>query len=196
MKFSDVDIDLDEFTVKELKKFIRAGIDYINEMYKYNESREIKFKKPQQNFFDEIESMTTRGRFGNKLGYGLNMRKADLLDKAENIRRFMRLSRDYDEEKINKAYEKYKHTVGDDITEEEYAKIVNIYGGLGADVTEKFGSTNVVSLIKTYTNVESYKLVSIIYKAVRNPSNITQYDFLSDVKEKVKAYVNEMNKKK
>ena len=196
MKFSDVDIDLDEFTVKELKKFIRSGIDYINEMYKYIESKEIKFKKPQQNFFDEIESMTTRGRLGNKLGYGLNMRKADLLDKAENIRRFMRLSRDYDEEKINKAYETFKNRVGEDITEEEYGKIVNVYAGLGGDVLEKFGSTNVVSLIKTYTNVESYKLVSIIYKAVRNPSNITQYDFVYDVKEKVKKYINEMNKKK
>ena len=70
MKFRDVDIDLEDLNVRELKDFIRQGIDYINELYKYNEAENISFKKPQQHFFDEIQSKTTRGRFGNKLGYG------------------------------------------------------------------------------------------------------------------------------
>ena len=55
MRFSDVDIDLETLTSMELKDFIRQGIDYINELYKHNESEGIRFKKPQQHFFDEIQ---------------------------------------------------------------------------------------------------------------------------------------------
>ena len=43
MKFTDVDIDLDDLNVRELKDFIRQGIDYINELYKYNEAENISF---------------------------------------------------------------------------------------------------------------------------------------------------------
>ena len=91
MRFSDVDIDLETLTSMELKDFIRQGIDYINELYKHNESEGIRFKKPQQHFFDEIQSNTARGRFGSKLGYGVTVNKEKLLDKANDIMIFLKL---------------------------------------------------------------------------------------------------------
>ena len=193
MKFRDVDIDLDNLNVRELKDFIRQGIDYINELYKYNESENISFKKPQQHFFDEIQSKTTRGRFGNKLGYGLNMLKSDLLDKAEDIRRFMKLSRDYDTERVNKAYDSFQQRYGN-ISREDYGKMINTFAGLGKDILEKFGSSNVVALITKYSDVSSTKIINIITNAINNPSNSTQGDLLYEVKENMKKYVNAVNR--
>ena len=193
MKFTDVDIDLDNLNVRELKDFIRQGIDYINELYKYNEAENISFKKPQQHFFDEIQSKTTSGRFGNKLGYGLNMLKADLLDKAEDIRRFMKLSRDYDTERVNKAYEAFQQRYGN-VSRETYGKIINTFAGLGKDILEKFGSNNVVALITKYSDVSSTKIINIITNAINNPSNSTQGDLLYEVKENMKKYVNAVNR--
>ena len=193
MKFTDVDIDLDDLNVRELKDFIRQGIDYINELYKYNESENINFKKPQQHFFDEIQSKTTRGRFGNKLGYGLNMLKDDLLDKGEDIRRFMKLSRDYDTERVNKAYDTFQQRYGN-ISREDYGKMINTFAGLGKDILEKFGSSNVVALITKYSDVSSTKIINIITNAINNPSNSTQGDLLYEVKENMKKYVNAVNR--
>ena len=39
MKFTDVDIDLEDLNVRELKDFIRQGIDYINELENEYEAR-------------------------------------------------------------------------------------------------------------------------------------------------------------
>ena len=193
MKFRDVDIDLEDLNVRELKDFIRQGIDYINELYKYNEAENINFKKPQQHFFDEIQSKTTHGRFGNKLGYGLNMLKSDLLDKAEDIRRFMKLSRDYDTERVNKAYDTFQQRYGN-ISREDYGKMINTFAGLGKDILEKFGSSNVVALITKYSDVSSTKIINIITNAINNPSNSTQGDLLYEVKENMKKYVNAVNR--
>ena len=193
MKFTDVDIDLEDLNVRELKDFIRQGIDYINELYKYNESENISFKKPQPHFFDEIQSKTARGRFGNKLGYGLNMLKSDLLDKAEDIRRFMKLSRDYDTERVNKAYDSFQQRYGN-ISREDYGKMINTFAGLGKDILEKFGSSNVVALITKYSDVSSTKIINIITNAINNPSNSTQGDLLYEVKENMKKYVNAVNR--
>ena len=193
MKSTDVDTDLDDLNSRESKAFIRQGIDYINELYKYNESENISFKKPQQHFFDEIQSKTTRGSFGNKLGYGLNMLKADLLDKAEDIRRFMKLSRDYDTERVNKAYDTFQQRYGN-ISREDYGKMINTFAGLGKDILEKFGSSNVVALITKYSDVSSTKIINIITNAINNPSNSTQGDLLYEVKENMKKYVNAVNR--
>ena len=193
MKFSDVDIDLENLTAMELKDFIRQGIDYINELYKYNESENINFKKPQQHFFDEIQSKTTRGRFGNKLGYGLNVNKEKLLDKAEDIRRFLKLSRDYDAEKVYKAYTKFQNRF-EGVTREEYGKIVNTLGALGTSVLEKFPSEHVVSLITQFPDVSSTKIINVVLESLKNPNNMTQSDLLHDVKEKMKEYVNIVNR--
>ena len=193
MKFRDVDIDLEDLNVRELKDFIRQGIDYINELYKYNEAENISFKKPQQHFFDEIQSKTTRGRFGNKLGYELNMLKSDLLDKAEDIRRFMKLSRDYDSERVNNAYDTFQQRYGN-ISREDYGKMINTFAGLGKDILEKFGSSNVVALITKYSDVSSTKIINIITNAINNPSNSTQGDLLYEVKENMKKYVNAVNR--
>ena len=193
MRFSDVDIDLETLTSMELKDFIRQGIDYINELYKHNESEGIRFKKPQQHFFDEIQSKTTRGRFGNKLGYGVNVNKEKLLDKANDIRIFLKLSKDYDTEKVNRAYLEFQNKFKG-VTREEYGKIVNTLGALGTSILEKFPSKHVISLVQQYPEVSSTKIINIILKAIDNPENKTQGDLLHDVKEKMKEYVNIVNR--
>ena len=92
IKFASYNIDVEELTVKELKDYIRNGVDFINDYL--DEVEEL--RKPQKNFLKEIENQTTRGRFGKALGYGLNMKKADLINKAFSIEKFILLSKDYD----------------------------------------------------------------------------------------------------
>ena len=121
------------------------------------------------------------------------MLKSDLLDKAEDIRRFMKLSRDYDTERVNKAYEAFQQRYGN-ISREDYGKMINTFAGLVKDILEKFGSSNVVALITKYSDVSSTKIINIITNAINNPSNSTQGDLLYEVKENMKKYVNAVNR--
>lgn len=194
-KFADIDIDIEGLTVRELKEFIRNGIDFINDLVSFNATEGIGLKKPQQHFFDEIQSKTTRGRFGKALGYGLNMKKEYLISKAEDIRRFMKLSRDYDTERVNKAYDTFVKTFGE-TDRETYGKVINTFAGLDKDIIEKFGSSNIVSLVRGNTGIPSYRLSDMILKAVNNPKNAQQVDVLNEVKDSIKKYINAVNRLK
>ena len=72
--------------------------------------------------------------------------------------------------------------------------MINTFAGLGKDILEKFGSSNVVALITKYTDVSSTKIINIITNAINNPSNSTQGDLLYEVKENMKKYVNAVNR--
>lgn len=191
IKFASYNIDVEELTVKELKDYIRNGVDFINDYL--DEVEEL--RKPQKNFLKEIENQTTRGRFGKALGYGLNMKKDDLINKAQSIEKFILLSKDYDVEKVNKAYETFKNIYGD-ISKEKYNKIINTFSGLSDDIKEKFGSNQIVALVMGSEKIPSYKIADYIMNAVNNKTNITQQDMIEEVKDNIKKYINRTSKLK
>ena len=51
IKFASYNIDVEELTVKELKDYIRNGVDFINDYL--DEVEEL--RKPQKNFLKEID---------------------------------------------------------------------------------------------------------------------------------------------
>ena len=123
IKFGFFDVDLEDLNLEELKDYIRDGIDFINDYLEENKD----LRKPQLRFLKEIKENTTRGRLGKDLGYGLKMNKDALLSKAEDIEKFIRLSKDYDNERINTAFEQFKRSTSSDVSMEVYKKLVNIF---------------------------------------------------------------------
>lgn len=185
IKFGFFDVDLEDLNLEELKDYIRDGIDFINDYLEENND----LRKPQERFLKDIKDKTTRGRFGKELGYGLRMNKADLLSKAENIDKFIRLSKDYDQERLNTAFEQFKRTTGD-VSMETYKKLVNIFASLGHDLLEKFGSSNIVSLLQNNERIPSNKIVNAVKNALDNKNNKTKQDLVEDVEEALKFYLN------
>lgn len=185
IKFGFFDVDLEDLNLEELKDYIRDGIDFINDYLEENND----LRKPQERFLKDIKDKTTRGRFGKELGYGLRMNKADLLSKAEDIDKFIRLSKDYDQERLNTAFEQFKRTTGD-VSMETYKKLVNIFASLGHDLLEKFGSSNIVSLLQNNERIPSNKIVNAVKNALDNKNNKTKQDLVEDVEEALKFYLN------
>lgn len=185
IKFGFFDVDLEDLNLEELKDYIRDGIDFINDYLEENND----LRKPQERFLKDIKNKTTRGRFGKELGYGLKMNKADLLSKAEDIDKFIRLSKDYDQERLNTAFEQFKRTTGD-VSMETYKKLVNIFASLGHDLLEKFGSSNIVSLLQNNERIPSNKIVNAVKNALDNKNNKTKQDLVEDVEDALKFYLN------
>ena len=185
IKFGFFDVDLEDLNLEELKDYIRDGIDFINDYLEENND----LRKPQERFLKDIKNKTTRGRFGKELGYGLKMNKADLLSKAEDIDKFIRLSKDYDQERLNTAFEQFKRTTGD-VSMETYKKLVNIFASLGHDLLEKFGSDNIVSLLQNNERIPSNKIVNAVKNALDNKNNKTKQDIVEDVEDALKFYLN------
>ena len=185
IKFGFFDVDLEDLNLEELKDYIRDGIDFINDYLEENND----LRKPQERFLKDIKDKTTRGRFGKELGYGLRMNKADLLSKAEDIDKFIRLSKDYDQERLNTAFEQFKRTTGD-VSMETYKKLVNIFASLGHDLLEKFGSSNIVSLLQNNERIPSNKIVNAVKNALDNKNNKTKQDLVEDVEDALKFYLN------
>ena len=185
IKFGFFDVDLEDLNLEELKDYIRDGIDFINDYLEENND----LRKPQERFLKDIKNKTTRGRFGKELGYGLKMNKADLLSKAEDIDKFIRLSKDYDQERLNTAFEQFKRTTGD-VSMETYKKLVNIFASLGHDLLEKFGSSNIVSLLQNNERIPSNKIVNAVKNALDNKNNKTKQDIVEDVEDALKFYLN------
>lgn len=186
LKFGFFDVDLEDLNLDELKDYIRDGIDFINDYLEDNKD----LRKPQLRFLKEIKENTTRGRFGKELGYGLRMNKNDLLSKAEDIEKFIRLSKDYDNERINQAFEQFKRSTSSEVSPEVYKKLVNIFASLGSDLLEKFGSTNIVSILQTNEKIPSNKIVKAVEEALKNKNNKTKQDLVEDVEEALKFYLN------
>lgn len=186
LKFGFFDVDLEDFNLDELKDYIRDGIDFINDYLEENKD----LRKPQLRFLREIKDKTTRGRFGKELGYGLRMNKEDLLSKAEDIEKFIRLSKDYDQERINTAFEQFKRSTSSEVSMEVYKKLVNIFASLGADFLEKFGSDNIISLLQNNEKIPSNKIVTAVETALKNKSNKNKQDLVEDVEEQLKFYLN------
>lgn len=186
LKFGFFDIDLEDLKLDELKDYIRDGIDFINDYLEDNKD----LRKPQLRFLKEIKENTTRGRFGKELGYGLRMNKNDLLSKAEDIEKFIRLSKDYDNERINQAFEQFKRTTSSEVSPEVYKKLVNIFASLGSKLLEQFGSDNIVSLLQNNEKIPSNKIVDAVKEAIGNKSNKTSQDLVENVEEILKFYIN------
>lgn len=186
LKFGFFDIDLEDLNLDELKDYIRDGIDFINDYLEDNKD----LRKPQLRFLKEIKENTTRGRFGKELGYGLRMNKNDLLSKAEDIEKFIRLSKDYDNERINQAFEQFKRTTSSEVSPEVYKKLVNIFASLGSKLLEQFGSDNIVSLLQNNEKIPSNKIVDAVKEAIGNKSNKTSQDLVENVEEILKFYIN------
>ena len=186
LKFGFFYFDLEDLNLDELKDYIRDGIDFINDYLKDNKD----LRKPQLRFLKEIKENTTRGRFGKELGYGLRMNKNDLLSKAEDIEKFIRLSKDYDNERINQAFEQFKRSTSSEVSPEVYKKLVNIFASLGSKLLEKFGSTNIVSILQTNEKIPSNKIVKAVEDALKNKNNKTEQDLVEDVEEQLKFYLN------
>lgn len=186
LKFGFFDVDLEDLNLDELKDYIRDGIDFINDYLEDNKD----LRKPQLRFLKEIKENTTRGRFGKELGYGLRMNKNDLLSKAEDIEKFIRLSKDYDNERINQAFEQFKRSTSSEVSMEVYKKLVNIFASLGSDLLEKFGSTNIVSILQANEKIPSNKIVKAVEEALKNKNNKTKQDLVEDVEEALKFYLN------
>lgn len=186
LKFGFFDVDLEDLNLDELKDYIRDGIDFINDYLEDNKD----LRKPQLRFLKEIKENTTRGRFGKELGYGLRMNKNDLLSKAEDIEKFIRLSKDYDNERINQAFEQFKRSTSSEVSMEVYKKLVNIFASLGADFLEKFGSDNIISLLQNNEKIPSNKIVTAVETALKNKSNKNKQDLVEDVEEQLKFYLN------
>lgn len=185
IKFGFFDVDLEDLNLEELKDYIRDGIDFINDYLEENND----LRKPQLRFLKEIKENTTRGRLGKTLGYGLNMKKNDLIIKAYSIEKFIRLSKDYDQERLNTAFEQFKRTTGD-VSMETYKKLVNIFASLGHDLLEKFGSSNIVSLLQNNERIPSNKIVNAVKNALDNKNNKTKQDIVEDVEDALKFYLN------
>ena len=186
LKFGFFDVDLEDFNLDELKDYIRDGIDFINDYLEENKD----LRKPQERFLKEIKDKTTRGRFGKELGYGLRMNKEDLLSKAEDIEKFIRLSKDYDQERINTAFEQFKRSTSSEVSMEVYKKLVNIFASLGHDLLEKFDSDNIISLLQNNDKIPSTKIVEAVKEALDDKSNTTKQDLVEYVEEKLKFYLN------
>lgn len=186
LKFGFFDVDLEDLNLDELKDYIRDGIDFINDYLEENKD----LRKPQLRFLKEIKENTTRGRLGKELGYGLKMNKDALLSKAEDIEKFIRLSKDYDNERINTAFEQFKKSTSSEVSMEVYKKLVNIFASLGSDLLEKFGSKNIVSILQTNEKIPSNKIVKAVEEALKNKNNKTKQDLVEDVEEQLKFYLN------
>ena len=186
LKFGFFDVDLEDLNLDELKDYIRDGIDFINDYLEENKD----LRKPQLRFLKEIKENTTRGRLGKELGYGLKMNKDALLSKAEDIEKFIRLSKDYDNERINTAFEQFKRSTSSEVSMEAYKKLVNIFASLGSDLLEKFGSKNIVSILQTNEKIPSNKIVKAVEEALKNKNNKTKQDLVEDVEEQLKFYLN------
>ena len=186
LKFGFFDVDLEDLNLDELKDYIRDGIDFINDYLEENKD----LRKPQLRFLKEIKENTARGRLGKELGYGLKMNKDALLSKTEDIEKFIRLSKDYDNERINTAFEQFKRTASSEVSMEVYKKLVNIFASLGSDLLEKFGSTNIVSILQTNEKIPSNKIVKAVEEALKNKNNKTKQDLVEDVEEQLKFYLN------
>ena len=186
LKFGFFDVDLEDLNLDELKDYIRDGIDFINDYLEENKD----LRKPQLRFLKEIKENTTRGRLGKELGYGLKMNKEALLSKAEDIEKFIRLSKDYDNERINTAFEQFKRSTSSEVSMEVYKKLVNIFASLGSDLLEKFGSKNIVSILQTNEKIPSNKIVKVVEEALKNKNNKTKQDLVEDVEEQLKFYLN------
>lgn len=186
LKFGFFDVDLEDLNLDELKDYIRDGIDFINDYLEENKD----LRKPQLRFLKEIKENTTRGRLGKELGYGLKMNKDALLSKAEDIEKFIRLSKDYDNERINTAFEQFKRSTSSEVSMEVYKKLVNIFASLGSDLLEKFGSKNIVSILQTNEKIPSNKIVKVVEEALKNKNNKTKQDLVEDVEEQLKFYLN------
>lgn len=186
LKFGFFDVDLEDLNLDELKDYIRDGIDFINDYLEENKD----LRKPQLRFLKEIKENTTRGRLGKELGYGLKMNKDALLSKAEDIEKFIRLSKDYDNERINTAFEQFKRSTSSEVSMEVYKKLVNIFASLGSDLLEKFGSKNIVSILQTNEKIPSNKIVKAVEEALKNKNNKTKQDLVEDVEEQLKFYLN------
>ena len=186
LKFGFFDVDLEDLNLDELKDYIRDGIDFINDYLEENKD----LRKPQLRFLKEIKENTTRGRLGKELGYGLKMNKDALLSKAEDIEKFIRLSKDYDNERINTAFEQFKRTTSSEVSMEVYKKLVNIFASLGSDLLEKFGSTNIVSILQTNEKIPSNKIVKAVEEALKNKNNKTKKDLVEDIEAQLKFYLN------
>ena len=186
LKFGFFDVDLEDLNLDELKDYIRDGIDFINDYLEENKD----LRKPQLRFLKEIKENTTRGRLGKELGYGLKMNKDALLSKAEDIEKFIRLSKDYDNERINTAFEQFKRSTSSEVSMEVYKKLVNIFASLGSDLLEKFGSKNIVSILQTNEKIPSNKIVKAVEEALKNKNNKIKQDLVEDVEEQLKFYLN------
>lgn len=186
LKFGFFDVDLEDLNLDELKDYIRDGIDFINDYLEENKD----LRKPQLRFLKEIKENTTRGRLGKELGYGLKMNKDALLSKAEDIEKFIRLSKDYDNERINQAFEQFKRSTSSEVSPEVYKKLVNIFASLGSKLLEQFGSDNIVSLLQNNEKIPSNKIVDAVKEAIGNKSNKTSQDLVENVEEILKFYIN------
>lgn len=186
LKFGFFDVDLEDLNLDELKDYIRDGIDFINDYLEDNKD----LRKPQERILKGIKDNTTRGRFGKELGYGLRMNKEDLLFKAEDIEKFIILSKDYDQERINTAFEQFKRSTSSEFSMEIYKKLVNIFASLGSNILEQFGSDNIVSLLQNNEKIPSNKIVDAVKEAIGDESNITTQDLVEDVEEALKFYLN------
>lgn len=154
-KFPALDVDLNKMTVKELRDFVKNGVDKINKIV---EDRGDNLRKPQvkklESFYQTMPSKN------GKLKYGVSyMRKADLIQRAKDVRTFIKLDKDYDVSKFNRAYETFKNAHFEGITKEQYSLFINVVGAFDAAFIEKaLGSQTIMDRMKEDVNGNiSYK---------------------------------------
>ena len=91
---------------------------------------------------------------------------------------------------LDRAFEQFKRSTSSEVSMEVYKKLVNIFASLGSDLLEKFGSTNIVSILQTNEKIPSNKIVKAVEEALKNKNNKTKQDLVEDVEEQLKFYLN------
>ena len=198
-----------KYSKKDLMNYIRTVTDYVNSSIKSREIRKNEQLLKSANIIGERygikRGIKKRGMLevGGKKGllkydiYGKSkdelLTHARLLKAHLGIDEYTKVGREIMNEKMKRAYEKFKKfDVFSDTSEDEYIALVNVFGQMGADLVEKYGSDEIRNLfldLRSENAGLSKNFVDIARDIYRENSGISNedlaellYDAIEDLK--------------